>query len=107
MSERQRARGAAAAAHMTVSSAPLTNWPASAGKASIESYGAPTSSANARRFIMESRQVDTLPSPGAAPEALPVAKNLQLPPATYPEHEMSRITRTFFGFVTTLLKWPV
>ena len=104
MSERQRARRAAAAAHMTVSRAPLTNWPASAGKASIESYGAPTSSANARRFIMESRQSDTLPWP---PVALPVAKNLQLPPATYAEHEMSRMTRTFLLFVTTLLKWPV
>ena len=38
------------------------------------------------------------------PEAWPVAKNLQLLPATYCAHAMSRITRTFLGFVTTALK---
>ena len=70
---------AAAAAHMTVSSAPLTNWPAAAGKASIESYGAPTSSAKARRFIMRSLQSRRLGFPFVV---RPVAKNFVLQPAT-------------------------
>ena len=64
---------------MTVSSAPLMNWPAAAGKASIESYGALTSSAKARRLIMRSLQSPTLATP---PEVWPVAKNLVLQPAT-------------------------
>ena len=64
---------------MTVSSAPLMNCPAAAGKASIESYGALTSSAKARRLIMFSLQVLILASP---PVVRPVAKNLVLQPAT-------------------------
>ena len=74
---------------MTVSSAPLMNCPAAAGKASIESYGAPTSSAKASRFIMLFLQS---PREAVPPESWPVAKNLQLPPATYCAHAMSRIT---------------
>lgn len=64
---------------MTVSSAPLMNCPAAAGKASIEAYGAPTSSAKARRFIMFSLQTESVASP---PAVRSVAKNLVLQPAT-------------------------
>ena len=69
---------------MTVSKLPLTNWPECAGKASIDSYGAPTSSANARRFIMLSLQVTARSAPDfpLEPSVTPVAKNLVLHPAT-------------------------